>query len=89
MLKTQLSKKLIRMPDEGFIDESVLSERHISASNAMQLTDSAGWKPENGQWIRIYENHDFNQCEITNSAMSVKPEIDGSDDIRSSGIGKK
>jgi hypothetical protein len=48
-----------------------------------------GWKPENEQWIRIYEYHDFNRCKITNSAMSAKLEIDGSDGIPSSGIGKE
>jgi hypothetical protein len=77
------------MPDEGFIDESVLSERHINGSNATQLTDSVGRIPQNEQWIHIYEYHDFNQCEITNSAMSVKLEISGNDGIRSSGIGKE
>jgi hypothetical protein len=77
------------MPDEGFIDESVLSEGHINASNATQLTDSTDWKPDNEQWIRIYEHHDFNQCEITNSAMTVQLEINGGDRIRRSGIGRE
>jgi hypothetical protein len=69
------------MPDDRSIAESVLSEWHINGSNATQLTGSAGWKPEDEQWIRIDEHHDFTQCEITDSAMSVKLEINGSDGI--------